>query len=95
MLITQKKQLYDLGKWVFPLYLILLLLTSCGGNDGKFRIEGSFKGMNQGELYIYGINGNQQLDTISLARGEFKYQIALEEPTTMVLVFPNFSELPV
>ena len=87
--------LSELCKRISPLCLFLLLLVSCGGNDGKFRIEGSFRGMNQGELYIYGINGTHELDTISLSRGEFKYQIPLEEPTTLVIVFPNFSELPV
>ena len=88
------KRLFGLGIRIIPLYL-MLLLVSCGGNDGKFRIEGSFRGMNQGELYIYGINGTFQLDTINLARGEFKYQVSMEDPTTLVLVFPNFSELPI
>lgn len=78
-----------------PFFLMMLLLASCSSNNGKFTIEGSFRGMNQGELYIYGMNGTHPLDTINLSRGEFKYQIALEEPATFVIVFPNFSELPV
>ena len=87
-----------LGKRIFfllPSLLLAFLLLSCSGNNGRFRIEGSFRGMNQGELYIYGINNTHPLDTIALSRGEFAYQIALEEPTTLILVFPNFSELPI
>ena len=76
-------------------FICLLLTVSCSKNTGVFKIEGSFRGMNQGELYIYGTHGTHKLDTISLQKGEFEYRIPLEDTITFVLVFPNFSELPV
>lgn len=74
--------------------LSALMLLSCGDGQKNFKVEGSFKGFNQGELYVYGLNGSAKLDTISVSRGEFTYQAAITEPTTLVVVFPNFSELP-
>jgi len=71
------------------------LLLSCGDGQKKFKIEGSFKGFNQGELYVYALNGAQKLDTIGVSRGEFTYRADITEPTTLIVVFPNFSEIPV
>lgn len=88
-------QLLRVAKGCLPFCLLMLLFVSCSSNKGKFSIEGNFRGMNQGELYIYGLGGTHPLDTIAISRGEFKYQIALEDPTTFILVFPNLSELPV
>lgn len=81
----------------FPLLIVLssLLFLSCGGNKQTFRMEGSFKGFNQGELYIYSVDGTHKLDTIGVANGMFRYETMLDNPTTLVIVFPNFSELPV
>jgi len=75
--------------------LVSLLLFSCGDSQKNFRIEGSFKGFKQGDLYVYSMDGSRQLDTIGVSRGEFVYQASITEPTTLVIVFPNFSELPV
>ena len=74
---------------------VMLLLLSCGDDQKKFKIEGSFKGFNQGELYVYAMNGSRKLDTIGVRRGEFTYQASIDKPTTLVVVFPNYSELPV
>ena len=35
----------------------LWLLTGCGEKRQTFLLEGTFKGFNQGELYICDING--------------------------------------
>ena len=78
---------------LFYLLTFLLLLTACGGKHDAFLLEGTFKGFNQGELYIYGVNGTWPLDTIGVAKGQFRYSANIEEPTAFVLVFPNFSEL--
>lgn len=75
--------------------LFTLVAVSCSTKKDTFRLEGTFKGFNQGELYIYELNGSHQLDTISVSKGEFRYEIPLDAPATFVLVFPNFSELPV
>ena len=75
--------------------LLTLLLVSCGDSQKNFKIEGSFKGFNQGELYVYSMDGSRKLDTIGVSRGEFVYQASINEPTTLVVVFPNYSELPV
>lgn len=59
-------------------------------------MEGEFKSFNQGELYLYNTDGpRHKLDTISVRNGRFTYQVEMEMPTTYVLVFPNFSEVPV
>ena len=82
-----------------PVSLLLttvsLLLASCVSDRKTFLIEGDFKGFNQGELYIYGMGGSHEIDTISVAKGHFRYEITLEDTVTLNLVFPNFSELPV
>ena len=75
--------------------LMTLLLVSCGDSQKNFKIEGSFKGFNQGEFYVYSMDGSRKLDTIGVSRGEFVYQASINEPTTLVVVFPNYSELPV
>ena len=82
-------------KACFFLCFVSLLLISCGDSQKNFKIQGSFKGFNQGELYVYTMNGSPRLDTIGVSRGEFVYQVSIAEPTTLVIVFPNYSELPV
>ena len=85
-----------------PLILYLFLLTSylfllsCGPDGNHFEITGKFKGLSQGELYIYATDGpSQKLDTIAIINGGFEYRTAIDAPRTYVIVFPNFSELPV
>ena len=73
----------------------LLLLTGCGEKRQTFLLEGTFKGFNQGELYICDINGNFPLDTVAVVKSQFHYEVALEEPTAFIIIFPNFSEVPV
>lgn len=59
-------------------------------------MEGEFKGFNQGEFYVYSTDGGiRKLDTIGVKGGRFAYQIPLDSTATFVLVFPNFSEIPV
>lgn len=74
----------------------ILLLSACGADRGTFRMEGEFKGFNQGEFYVYSTDGGiRKLDTIGVKGGRFAYQIPLDSTATFVLVFPNFSEIPV
>lgn len=49
------------------LYLCLLLLVSCGPGGNSFRIKGTFRDMQAGELYIYNQNGDHaRLDTLTV-----------------------------
>ena len=80
---------------LFLLLLFSFFISSCGPDRKTFLLEGTFKGFNQGELYIYGLNGTHRLDTISVVKGQFRYEVLLEDSVTFSLVFPNFSELPV
>ncbi len=100
---NDKYQLNIGKKWQIPNLLLLAVFyisligafSSCSNNDGKFHLKGSFKGFNQGELYIFALNGNHKIDTIAVTRGEFHYQTQLEDSVVFALVFPNFSELPI
>ena len=59
-------------------------------------MEGEFKGFNQGELYVYSPDGGlRKLDTIGVKGGRFTYEVRLDSTATFVLVFPNYSEVPV
>lgn len=74
-------------------FILFLSLCSCGAKSGHFRIEGRFTNFNQGEFYIYSTEGRTDgIDTIKVADGRFSYDIPLEDKSTFIIVFPNFSE---
>ena len=74
----------------------LLVLVSCGEDSKHFKIEGRLLQMNQGEFYVYSndqcVNG---IDTIKVQGGRFSHEIPCTSPSTLTIVFPNFSETPV
>lgn len=78
------------------LFFALLLLVSCGEDSKHFKLEGRLLQMNQAEFYVYSsdqcING---IDTIKVRGGRFTYEIPCSSPSTLTIVFPNFSETPV
>jgi len=80
---------------ILMMLLGMVLLSSCGEKRKTFLLEGTFKGFNQGELYICGIDGNFPLDTVAVVKSQFHYEVALQEPTAFIVIFPNFSEVPV
>lgn len=86
------------GNWwkVMPSTILLFLLTSCGVDSGRFRITGDFKNFNQGEFYVYSPDAaTHRLDTIMVMNGHFTFEVEHDDPITYVIIFPNYSELPV
>lgn len=74
----------------------MLLLTSCGTESGRFRLEGRFRNMNQGEFWIYSLDGAfEGIDTIKVRDGRFAYEMDLDDEAILMVVFPNYSEQPV
>lgn len=80
----------------FLLFFSVFILASCGVSKGRFKLEGKFLHLDQGEFYVYspdgGING---VDTIKVVGGRFTYECSCKDPFTMIVVFPNFSEQPI
>ena len=71
------------------------LISACSDSGNTFRMKGKFKNFNQGELYVYSLHGEKNIDTIRLANGKFEYEISLKDTVLLSVVFPNFSEIPV
>lgn len=81
---------------LFAYLSLALVAVSCGPSSGYFRLEGRFRNFNQGEFYLYSLEGSRgRMDTIKVADGRFSLEKPIAEPTTYALVFPNFSEIPV
>lgn len=78
------------------LFFTVLLLVSCGTKSGYFKIKGRFLHINSGELYVYRPDGGiEGLDTIKIEAGRFAYEIPCNKPSTLIIIFPNFSTQPV
>ena len=79
---------------VLPFYLFtFLLFTACGSDDGHFRLKGRLRNMNQGEFWVHSMDGALSgIDTITVREGRFSYETALRMPSTLIVVFPNYSE---
>ena len=76
--------------------ILIFLLTSCGVSKGHFKLEGQILHMNQGELYVYSLDGGTiGMDTIKIQGGRFAYEIPLKDDAILMLVFPNFSQQPI
>lgn len=93
-------------KNLYGILLLTLVVVSCGAPSGYFRLEGRLRNFNQGEFYLYGLDGRDRLDTIQVMEGRFSYEAPVEafgtaepskdvEVSTYSLIFPNFSEVPV
>lgn len=83
-------------KRIVYIFFLSLLLVACGTRSGYFKMEGRFTHMNQGELYVYSPDGGLEgLDTIKVEAGRFAYEIPCHKPSTLVIVFPNFSTQPI
>ena len=76
--------------WLFT----SLLFFACSRHDGRFRLEGQFKNLNQGEFFLYSLDRGTK-DTIAVNDGRFVYERLLRDTLTLVMLFPNYSELPV
>lgn len=73
--------------------LTALLLWACGPSGSSFRIKGSFKDMQGGEIYIYNLSGDRaRFDTLTVREGEFIYRGEASETTPYMLTFPNGME---
>ena len=57
-------------------------------------MEGRLLHINQGEFYIYRHDGGS-IDTIRVDAGRFAYETTCNRPTTLLLIFPNFTEQPI
>ena len=76
--------------------LMALALTACGVPADHFRLEGSFKGLDQGEFYLYSLDqGHQHIDTLRLNGGKLEYEVEQTDTALMMMLFPNFSEVPI
>ena len=72
------------------------MLSSCGGEKGKFKMSGRFLNIDQGEFYVYSPDGViDGIDTIRVRGGRFTYEIPIDREATLMMVFPNFSEQPI
>ncbi|MBP1541976.1 MAG: AhpC/TSA family protein [Prevotella sp.] len=81
---------------LYTLLAVLLLLTSCGTESGRFRLEGRLRNLNQGEFWVYSADGAfEGIDTIPVRDGRFSYEMSLYDVSTLVVIFPNYSEQPV
>lgn len=83
-------------KKIIGYILLTLVVVSCGTDSGHFRIKGRLRSFNQGEFYVYSPDGGLSgTDTIKVADGRFSYEAPLNGQATFIIVFPNYSELPV
>ena len=79
------------------LSIISLFLASCGTDSHHFSIDGRLLNLNQGEFYVYSPDGKvtHGIDTIKVQAGRFSYTVECDNPMTLMIVFPNFTEQPV
>lgn len=75
---------------------LTLILVSCGTDGHHFKLDGRLLHLNQGEFYVYSPDGAMQgIDTIKVQAGRFTYETPCDNPMTLMIVFPNFTEQPV
>lgn len=76
--------------------LLALTLAACGTDSKHFQMEGRLLNVNQAEFYVYRLQGgNRDVDTIKVQAGRFSYTTECSQPTTLMVIFPNFTEQPI
>ena len=71
-------------------------LSSCGTDHEHFAIEGRLLNVNMAEFLVYSPDGAiPGIDTIRVNGGRFTYERTIVGEGTLVVVFPNFKQLPI
>lgn len=87
---------YNTMKKLSLYILIICTLFGCGVSGDKFRLKGEFKGIKQGEFYLFSQTGNWDgFDTIRVEDGSFEFEHELNEATILTIQYPNFSQMTV
>lgn len=91
MLVFSIHQSIPVRKYTYIIFAVCLLaLAACGPDGSKFRLSGSFRDMQEGELYIYNVDDDEaRFDTIAVKDGRFLYKGQAKAVTPYMLVFPN------
>lgn len=80
-------------KQAICLFLTAVAAVSCGTEGNRFKMEGRFLNLNQGEFYVYSPDGIMEgMDTVKVNGGRFTHGITCRRGGTLVFLFQNFSE---
>lgn len=78
------------------LVALIMLLVSCSGGGSEVSIEGRLLHMHQASFYVYSTDGTiDGIDTITVHGGRFEYEKEVNHEGTLIVVFPNFSQVPI
>lgn len=95
MTITKALHILLKNTSIIAAIIVVAAISAC--SSGKtFEIDGQLLNMDQGTIYVYSNDGLiLSIDTININGGRFEYSRAIERKGTLILVFPNFSEVPI
>ncbi len=72
------------------------LLAACGSSSDRVSIGARFLNMTQATFYLYSPDGViQGFDTVQVNGGRFEYERQIDQEGTLVLLFPNFAQMPI
>lgn len=75
---------------------IFAIITACSSKDNAFVIDAHFLNMNMADFYVYSPDGAiDGIDTIHVNGGRFTYSHDIADEGTIVIVFPNYTTMPV
>lgn len=88
---------WHLQATVFSFILFFFLcLTSCGSDHEHFSVDGRLLNVNTAEFLVYSPDGILSgIDTIRVNGGRFTYERPIMNEGTIVIVFPNFKQIPI
>ena len=82
--------------FVNSLIFFVAILFSCSGNSDEVSIEGRMLHMHQASFYVYSTDGTiAGIDTITVHGGRFEFDKEITHEGTFIIVFPNFTQIPV
>ncbi len=80
----------------FILLFFLFLFSSCGSDHEHFSVDGRLLNVNTAEFLVYSPDGAiSGIDTIRVQGGRFTYERTIFNEGTIVVVFPNFKQIPI
>ncbi len=84
-----------LMKHIITLLMVTLTMVACGPDAGHVSIGAHFLSMNQATFYVYSPDGLLAgVDTLAVNGGRFEYEPEVQREGTLVIVFPNYAQVP-